>query len=404
MKNAVPDRRRFIQSALVLGAGVALPASVRAAAAPVLIGFDAELRDLTSTSDEAIRAGLDFALADINKAGGVLGGRPLELVVRDNRTVPARGVDNAIEFSTMKDMVGFFVGKFSPVALEQVPVANGNRILMFNPWSAADAIVDNGAQPNNVFRLSLKDSWAIRTMTRHLLARRSRRIGILVPNSAWGRSCVAAAKNVLESSRDAALVGVEWFTWGGVKSFMEQYVSLRRLGMEGLLMVCNERDGAVFLKELAAIPAGERVPVANHWGVSGGDLPRLAGKTLNELDFAVVQTYSFETPRNALARSLAERAMALFRQDDPSRIPSVVGLAHAYDLMHLVARAINRAASTDVAAVRTALENLPPYEGVIRRYAPAFTATRHEALGPDELFMARYTPDGRLLRIASPGS
>ena len=46
MKNAVSERRRFIQSALVLGAGVALPASARAAAAPVLIGFDAELRDL----------------------------------------------------------------------------------------------------------------------------------------------------------------------------------------------------------------------------------------------------------------------------------------------------------------------------------------------------------------------
>ena len=96
--------------------------------------------------------------------------------------------------------------------------------------------------------------------------------------------------------------------------------------------------------------------------------------------------------------------MVLFKQDDPSRIPSVVGLAHAYDLLHLVARAINRAASTDVAAVRTALESLPPYEGVIRRYAPAFTATRHEALGPDEPFMARYTPDGRLIRITSAGS
>lgn len=401
MNIALPGRRRFIQSALACGAALAAPRGVSAGGAPVLIGFDAELRDSTSTSDEAIRAGLDFAIADINRAGGVLGGRPIELVVRDNRTVPARGVDNAREFAGMKDMVGFFVGKFSPVALEQVPVVNRSNILMFDPWAAADAIVDNGATPNNVFRLSLNDTWAIRAMARHLAAKGARRVGIIVPNSAWGRSCASAAKKLIDRSTDLALLGVEWYNWGGAKSLMEQYVALRRLGMDGLMMVCNEREGALLVNELAAIPAGERVAIANHWGVSGGDLPRMTGQALDLLDFAVVQTFSFETPRNAQSRALAQRATAHFGQSDPARIPSVVGLAHAFDLMQLVAWAINMAGTTDAATVRKALENLPPIDGVVRRYAPAFTATRHEALVADELFMSRYTADGRLLRVPS---
>ena len=63
---------------------------------PVLVGIDAEFSDATSTSDDAIRLGIRLAIEEINAAGGVLGGRPLKLVERDNRSVPARGVANAI--------------------------------------------------------------------------------------------------------------------------------------------------------------------------------------------------------------------------------------------------------------------------------------------------------------------
>ena len=56
------------------------------AAAPVRIGLDAEFSHLTSTADDAIRMGMLTAIDEINGAGGVLGGRKLELVERDNHT------------------------------------------------------------------------------------------------------------------------------------------------------------------------------------------------------------------------------------------------------------------------------------------------------------------------------
>ena len=71
-----------------------LPVGARAAA-PVLIGLDAEFGHLTSTSDDAIRMGILTAIDEINAAGGVLGGRPLELVTRDNRSIPAREIGRA---------------------------------------------------------------------------------------------------------------------------------------------------------------------------------------------------------------------------------------------------------------------------------------------------------------------
>jgi branched-chain amino acid transport system substrate-binding protein len=47
--------------------------------------------------------------------------------------------------------------------------------------------------------------------------------------------------------------------------------------------------------------------------------------------------------------------------------------------------------------VRDALEKLPAWQGLIKNYTPPFTPARHEALGPNELLMARYRPDGVLV-------
>ncbi|EKE17602.1 MAG: ABC-type branched-chain amino acid transport system, periplasmic component, partial [uncultured bacterium] len=78
-------------------------------------------------------------------------------------------------------------------------------------------------------------------------------------------------------------------------------------------------------------------------------------------------------------------------------IISAVGVAHAYDLTHLLAKAIDKAGSTDRPAIRNALEKLGSHQGAVRRYAQPFTADRHEALDPKDVFMAYYAKtDGAL--------
>ena len=74
-------------------------------------------------------------------------------------------------------------------------------------------------------------------------------------------------------------------------------------------------------------------------------------------------------------------------------------MAHAYDMAHILAKAIDLAGATDRAAVRDALEKVRLHDGLVKRYAPPFTPTRHEALGPDELLMARYREDGTIVPV-----
>jgi branched-chain amino acid transport system substrate-binding protein len=153
---------------------------------------------------------------------------------------------------------------------------------------------------------------------------------------------------------------------------------------------------------MTGLPEHERVPIISHWGVTGGELFAMAGPTLQQIDFSVVQTYSFIGDERPRAREVAAAAVRLSRVRGTREIASPVGVAHAYDLTQLLARAIDRAGSTDRAAIRSALEKLGPYQGLIKNYPAPFTPSRHEALSPAEVFMARFAADGAIVRIPAP--
>ncbi len=69
--------------------------------------------------------------------------------------------------------------------------------------------------------------------------------------------------------------------------------------------------------------------------------------------------------------------------------------------MQLLAQAIRQAGSTDGPRIRAALEDLRPYDGVVKRYAPPFTPTRHDALLAQDYLMTVWRA-GKLVPAAQP--
>lgn len=364
----------------------------------VLIGLDAEFGHKTSTSGQAVQQGMQMAIDEINQAGGVLGGRTLELVTRDNRSVTAIGVDNLRELAALPELVAVFGGKFSPVYIECLPVAHELGLPLLDPWGSADPITDHAFRPSYTFRLSLKDAWAapafVRFARQHYQATR---LGVLLPNTAWGRSNQAAIEKAAAAA-GATLVAQRWYNWGDM-SLAAPYRELKQAGAEALILVANESEGAILVREVAALPKAERLPIISHWGVTGGDFARMAGDALRQVDFSVIQTFSFLRPQTAKARQIIATLQGQHGLGKADQIKSPVGVAQAYDLTHLLARAINQAGSTDRRRIRDALEHLAPYDGLVRRYAVPFTPSRHDALSSDAVFFARYTEDDTLIPI-----
>ena len=378
-----------------------LPAAVLAAPSPVSIGLDLELGHRPSTSGQAIRRGAEIAIAEINAAGGVLGGRPLQAVVRDNRSVPARGVENVRAFAEVPDLVAVIGGKFSPVILAELPLLHELQLPILVAWGAADPIIDNEFSPSYAFRLSARDSWVMQVMLREATRRGLKRVGLLLPNTAWGRSNEAAAEAHLAKGKGPAVAGIRWHNWG-VKSLVDDYQVLRRAGAEAIVLVTNEAEGAVLVREVASLPEAERLPLISHHGLAGGDFPQLAGAALHEVDLTVVQFFGFAAPAGPRATRLRDAVLRASGASGPEGIPSAAGVAAAYDLVHLLARAVEHAGSTRRPAVRKALEELGPYDGAVKRFDRPFTARRHEALSASDLYLARYDTRGVLLRV--PGA
>ena len=71
-------------------------------------------------------------------------------------------------------------------------------------------------------------------------------------------------------------------------------------------------------------------------------------------------------------------------------VTPAVGIANSYDAMHLAALAIAKAGSTEGPAVRTAFQDLGPYQGLIKTYTKPFTPENHDALSKDDYIFTRF--------------
>src|SRR5438067_1419874 len=235
--------RSLLASQLLLLPMLGAPAHARSPQ-PVLLGLDGEFGLDKSTSAQAVELGMRAAIAEINAGGGVLHGRPLQLVTRDHRSIPARGIRNIEEFARMPGLVAVFGGRFSPVVIEELPVLKATHTLYMAPWSSADGIVDNGMHPNYVFRLSLRDALAMPRLLQAAHQRRLMRVGLLLTNTSWGRSNAQAARRALPGLPGMKIIGTSWYNWGDT-SLVDNYKKLRADGAQAIVLVANDDEAAL---------------------------------------------------------------------------------------------------------------------------------------------------------------
>lgn len=364
---------------------------------PILVGLDADMTAMRA--GEAIRRGMILAIDEINGSGGVLG-RPLELVVRDNRRNPARGVDNIEELAQLDDLVAVVGGMLTPVGLAAVESIHRHQLIYLGPWAAGTTLVDNGHDPNFVFRVSVRDEFAGGFLVDAALDRGYRNLGLLLWRTSWGRSNEKAMTDAL-GRLGMTPAGIQWFNTGQ-RSMSAELDALIAGGADVIMLVANTFEGATAIREMASRPASERLPIISHWGITGSQIHHELESALTAVDLTFLQTFSFVDP------PVPDRAERLYqayceRFDDctsPGRVPSPVGTAHAYDLVHLLRMAITQAGSTDRSQVRRALENLGPYQGLMRNYDPPFSADRHDALDATDFRLSRYGEDGAIIPLA----
>ncbi len=374
-------------------------ASANGSPPPIIVGLDADMSAGAAQSGEAIRRGIVLALDEVNDAGGVLG-RRLELVIRDHRGNPARGIDNIDELSDLPGLVAVVGGIHTPVAIAELETIHSNKVIYLSPWAAGTPVTDNGQVPNYVFRVSVRDQLAGGFLVENAVERGFTKLGLLLWRTAWGRSNEKAMTSAL-TQRGLEPVAVEWFNTAA-PDVTEQIDRLAAQGAEVIMLVANPIDGAVAIRDMAQRASGARLPIISHWGITGGEFHRAVAAEIAKVDLTFLQTFSFvDPPIPERAERLQHAYCARFNDcGAAANIISPAGTAHAYDLIHLLKLAIEKAGTTDREKVRTALESLDRYDGLMRNYSPPFTAQRHDALDQTSFTLSRFAADGGIVPAA----
>ncbi|MEL6381516.1 MAG: ABC transporter substrate-binding protein [Cyanobacteria bacterium J06626_18] len=360
-------------------------ASTELAGDPVKIGLVAAITGGSALSGEAITRGLTIAIDEVNSNGGVLGGRPLELVIRDDESTPAKGVTAARELIERENVAIVFGGIDSPVSLAMLPVFHELQVPYMGVWAAATPITRNDNDPNFAFRVSANDNIVDRFLMKHISENYdAKNVGLVLINNPWGESNEKGF-NEWAPEYSLEIVGTEKFNDGDT-DLSAQLTRLKEADAGALLLVANAAPGAQMMKSLARLDWD--VPVVSHWGISGGRFSELAGPDADKVVF--VQTYSFYGEQSPVGQRVLAALDEKYGLSSPSEILAPVGTANAYDALHLTALALDVAGGTDGPQLREAFYNVPTYEGLIKTYNKPFTPDNHDALNEDDYILVRW--------------
>ena len=353
-------------------AGMALCTSV-IAAEPIKVGLSGPFTGGSSSMGVSMRDGAKLAVAEINRAGGVLG-RQIELVERDDEAKNELGVQIAQELINKEGVVATIGYANTGVALASERFYQDAEIPVINDVATGSVITHQfpDAKKNYVFRTSAADTIQSKMIADEAILRQHfKHPAILNDSTNYG----ALGRGDLEKAL-AAL---------GVKPVTEEKFNIGDTDMTAQVLKAKEAGADVILTyaigpELAQIAnsmakLGWKVPMVGSWTLSMASFIDTAGKNG---DGAMMPQTFIELPTTAKRKGFIEAYHKAYGGD---RMPSAVSAAQGYDAAYLLAAAITQAKSTDGPKIQAALENLQTkVEGVVTTYDHPFSATDHEAI------------------------
>jgi branched-chain amino acid transport system substrate-binding protein len=186
-------------------------AALAALAAPVFAQETVKVGELNSYKSqpaflEPYKRGLELAIEEINKAGGVLG-RKLEVISRDDGGNPGDAVRVAEELVTREGVTALAGTFLSNVGLSVTEYAGKNKVFFL----AAEPLTDKITWQNGnkyTYRLRSSTYMQVAMLMPDIVTARKKRWALVYPNFEYGQSAVAALKGMLTAKQP----GVEFVT------------------------------------------------------------------------------------------------------------------------------------------------------------------------------------------------
>ena len=351
-------RRTLLAAAVLLAAPAAFAQSQ-----PVPLGAIEILSGgANSAYGIAIKNGLELGLDEVN-AKDVLAGRKIALTVEDSAGTK-EGAINAARTLVGRTHVAAIIGPtLSNEMFAAGPVVNERKVPIIGTSTTANGITAIG---DYVFRTSLPESDVIPVTLKKAQARGAKSIALIYVNDdAFAKSGFDVMKAAAEKA-GLNIVDIESFA-GKDTDVSAQLTKIKSLNPDAVgVSALSEPTASVLLaaKQLG-FPATTQFVGGN--GANSPKVIELAGQAAEGM---LVGSPWFIGKPDATNQKFVDGYRARYKAD-PDQFA-----AQAYDAIHIVAEAINRAGGTDGDKIRAALLQTK-YDGVMGPFS--FTADRNPA-------------------------
>ena len=347
-----------------------------AGAQDIKIGVSGPFTGGSASMGVSMRDGVKLAIEEINKAGGVLGGRKLIAVERDDEAKNELSVQIAQELIN-KEQVTATVGFINTgVALASQRFYQEAEIPVMNNVATGTLITNQFKAPENkanyIFRTAANDTIQSAMIAEEAIKRQGfKKPAILADSTNYGQLGRADLTKALEGMT-VTPVAVEKFNIGDT-DMTSQVLKAKEAGADVILTYAIGPELAQIANAMAKL--GWKVPMIGSWTLSMATFIDTAGANG---DGALMPQTFIQMPTTPKRKAFIEAYQAAYKVD---RMPSPVSAAQGYDSVFLLAAAINQAKSTDGKKIREALEDLQTkIEGVVTTYDKPYSATDHETI------------------------
>jgi branched-chain amino acid transport system substrate-binding protein len=382
MRCATTLRRLLLAALLGLAAA---PAAWAQGATPIRVGLIAPLSGGSADFGTSVRNGALLAVAEINEVGGYLG-RPLELVVRDDKADPATGravAEDLVQVQKVDFTIGFCN---TGVALRALDVFETARHLLMVPCSQGTAVTTRTPPAqSHVFRLAPADHMNARFLVREVVERRGlRRVALLADRTGYGDGGIKDLTAEL-ARRQIEPVYVGRFDLG-VRDLTPVLQAARAAGAEAVINYTVGPEQAAAVKSRAAM--GWRVPYFAPWPLSFASVLKDAGP--GALEGTLMAQSLIQDGANERRASFLARYTRMHPTERP--IGSLMAAAQSYDAVHLMLRALFQTrGDTRGPALKAALEDLQePYRGVVSTFDRPFSKDDHDAFSDRMIWLGEW--------------
>lgn len=318
------------------------------------IGINYELSGSVASYGQASVEGIELAIEEVNKAGGI-DGKLIKPIKYDNKSEHSMATTLAKKLMTQDKVVAVLGPATSGAFKATIPEANKNKVVVASGSATNDSVtVDESGVKEYAFRICFTDSFQGTAMANFALNNMSATKAVVIMDSSsdYGKGL---AKNFTETfeAGGGTVVASEAFVSGDT-DFNAILTKIKGNDFDVIFISGYYNEAGLIIKQARAL--GIDAPILGPDGFGAPELVELAGAdALNDVYFSSHFSVLDTDPSVA---DFIENFKAKYGKE-PDQFAAL-----GYDLAMFVIDGIRRAGSTDPTAIKDALAATTDFSGV----------------------------------------